>query len=83
MHILVFQGFLVRIVDLSFFATKMNTKSTAGPVTLKTLTYFFFQHDGLSRNDVENFVIGNSNSANIVLALVPVTHELQRKDGII
>ena len=43
---------------------------------------FFFQHDGLSRNYVENFVIGNSNSANIFLALVLVTHELQRKEGI-
>ena len=43
-HILAFQGFLARIVDLSFFATKMNTKSKAGPVTLKTLTYYFFSN---------------------------------------
>ena len=42
MHILVFQGFLARIVDLSFFATKINTKSKAGPITLETLTNFFF-----------------------------------------
>ena len=42
MHILVFQGFLARIVDLSVFATKINTKSKAGPITLETLTNFFF-----------------------------------------
>ena len=42
MHILVFQGFLARTVDLSFFATKIDTKSKAGPITLETLTNFFF-----------------------------------------